>query len=95
MVDILFELAVTGESSDNGAWLDPLEIDLLLESTRRQIETHIHNRLDGIACDIHGETPRVIVRGGYDLATEELNVGYDVQACCNLMIMKSAALLGR
>lgn len=95
MVDIIFELAVTGETPDDGAWLDSLEIDLLLESTRRQIETHIHNRLDGVVCDIHGEAPRVIVSGGYNAAAEQLDVSYDVQACCNLMTMKSAALLGR
>lgn len=95
MVDITFNLAVTGETPADGAWLDPLEIDMLLESTRRQIETHIHSRLDGVVCDVHGEGPRVVVSGGYDLATEQLDVSYDVQACCNLMIMKSAALLAR
>lgn len=95
MVDVQFEMTLTGDSPESGALLDPLEIRQLLESTQHHIATHIHARLDGHTCDIHGQEPRVIVTGAYDLDTEQLDVQYNIEACCNLMIMKSAALLGR
>ncbi len=95
MVDIQFDITTTGESPESGALLDPLETRQLLESTQHHIATHIHNRLDGHVCDVHGEPPRVIVTGTYDLDSEQLDVQYNVEACCNLMVMKSAALLGR
>jgi hypothetical protein len=95
MVDIQFDIALTGESPESGALLDPLEIRQLLDSTQHHIAQHIHNRLDGQTCEVHGEPPKVIVTGAYDLDTEQLDVQYNIEACCNLMIMRSAALLGR
>lgn len=95
MVDIQFDMTLTGDSPESGALLDPLEIRQLLESTQHHIAQHIHNRLDDATCDVHGEAPRVIVTGAYDLDSEQLDVQYNIEACCNLMIMKSAALLGR
>jgi len=95
MVDIQFDIKLTGDSPESGALLDPLEIRQLLESTQHHIAEHIHKRLDGEVCDVHGQEPRVIVTGAYDLDSEQLDVQYNIEACCNLMIMKSAALLGR
>lgn len=95
MVDIQFDIKLTGDSPESGALLDPLEIRQLLESTQHHIAEHIHRRLDGQTCDIHDQEPRVIVTGTYDLDSEQLDVQYNIEACCNLMIMKSAALLGR
>lgn len=95
MVDIQFDIRLTGDSPESGALLDPLEIRQLLESTQHHIAQHIHNRLDGQICEEHGQAPRVIVTGTYDLDGEQLDVQYNIEACCNLMIMRSAALLGR
>jgi hypothetical protein len=95
MVDVQFDITLTGDSPEAGALLDPLEIRMLLESTQHHIAQHVQNRLDGQTCDVHGEAPRVIVTGAYDLDTEQMDVQYNIEACCNLMIMKSAALLGR
>ena len=95
MTDVEFDIVLTGDAPESGALLDPLEIKQLLASTQHHIAEHIHKRLDGQTCDIHGQEARVIVTGSYDLDSEQLDVQYNIEACCNLMIMKSAALLGR
>lgn len=95
MVDVQFDMKLTGDSPESGALLDPLEIRQLLESTQHHIAQHIQNRLGGQVCEEHGEAPRVIVTGSYDLDGEQLDVQYNIEACCNLMIMRAAALLGR
>lgn len=95
MVDVQFDINLTGDSPDSGALLDPLEIRQLLDTTQHHVAQHIRSRLDGQTCDIHGQEPRVIVTGAYDLDAEQLDVQYNIEACCNLMVMRSAALLGR
>lgn len=95
MVDIQFDITTAGDSPESGALLDPLEVRQLLESTQHHIAQHIRNRLEDQTCDIHGQPPRVIVTGVYDFESEQLDVQYNIEACCNLMVMKAAALLGR
>lgn len=94
MIDIEFDLTTIGGASDD-PFLDGEEVGFLLESTKHHITQHVQNRLGQYRCPTHGQPARVVVRGQYDLETEQLEVEYGIDACCNAMVMQSAALLGR
>lgn len=94
MLDIEINLRIEGDDND-APLLDPYEVELLLDTTRAQTRQHIQRRLGDAVCDEHGEAPRVIVSGTYRLDTEQLDLSYSIEACCNLMTMRAAALLGK
>ncbi len=94
MINIEFQIEVVGGAQDNPL-LDDYEIGFLLETTQHHIAQHVQNRLGAHFCDVHGQPSRVVVSGQYDLETEQLEVQYSVDACCNRMVMQSVALLSR
>ena len=94
MVNIEFQIEVVGGAQDNPL-LDEYEVGFLLETTKHHITQHVQNRLSAHLCDVHGQPPRVVVSGQYDLETEQLEVDYSVDACCSRMVMQSVALLSR
>lgn len=93
-MDIEIDIHIDGEALDD-ALLDPYEVEVLLETTKAQIRDHIQRSLAGQVCDEHGQPPRVLVTGTYSSETEQIDFSYNVEACCNLMTMKTAALLSR
>lgn len=93
-MDIEIDIQIDGEALDD-ALLDPYEVEMLLDTTRAQIREHIQRSLAGQVCDEHGQTPRVLVTGTYSSETEQIDYTYSIEACCNLMTMKTAALLSR
>jgi hypothetical protein len=94
MVNIEFQVKVVGGAQDNPL-LDEYEIGFLLETTKHHITQHVQSRLAEYHCEEHGQPPCVVVSGQYDLETEQLDVQYSVEACCNRMVMQSVALLSR
>ncbi|MBC8100666.1 MAG: hypothetical protein H7Y11_14595 [Armatimonadetes bacterium] len=95
-MEIEFRIALTEQdAADADPLLDEVEVALLLDSTRAQFRQHIQQRLGALTCDAHQQAPKVIVEGTYSLATEQLDVSYSIEACCNTMTMRAAALLSR
>jgi hypothetical protein len=94
MVEIDFQLDVQGQTGANGLF-EPQEIDELLDSTRSQIRQHILQRLSTLEYDEHNQPVKVLVIGTYDADTEQIEFTYNIDACCNLMTMRAAALLSR
>jgi hypothetical protein len=92
MTDVEFDITLTG-AADSGALFDPLEVEMLLESTKQHLTEHILERLGDSTCDLHGKGATVRVVGTYDQDSEQIDFAYDIQACCNLMIMRAAGLL--
>lgn len=95
MIQVEFNIQVVDESQHETPLLDETEVRLLLESTQAHLNRHIQKRLADFVCDEHGETPRVVVNGTYSLDTEQMEISYNVDACCNTMVMRTAALLSR
>jgi hypothetical protein len=92
MVNVIFNIQMI--DSDEG-WLDSYERDVLIEQTKNQLIGHIQNALKDLTCDTHQKPPQVTINGVYDVETEELNVEYDVQTCCQLFLMQCVARLNR
>ncbi|MCU0498413.1 MAG: hypothetical protein MUF87_13760 [Anaerolineae bacterium] len=93
MTEITFNITVDGENDD--PLFDATAVDDMIDSTRTQIRQHILKRVGDLKCDQHAQAARVIVSGTYSLESEQLEIQYGIEACCNAMIMKTAALLGK
>lgn len=93
MTEILFNITVDGENDD--PLFDPEAIESLIDHTRAQIRQHILKRVGDLMCDQHGQQAKVIVRGVYSLESEQLEIQYGIEACCNAMTVKTAALLSK
>lgn len=89
------EFQIIAENSTDDPLLDADELDLLLDSTRAQIRQHIQQRVGAYVCEEHGRAAKIIVRGTYAPDTEQLDISYNVEACCNLMTMRVATMLSR
>lgn len=92
MINVVFNVQMI--ESDEG-WLDSYEREVMIEQTKNQLEKHIQTALKDLICDTHQQTPQVTINGEYDVATEELNVKYDIQTCCQLFLMQCVARLNR
>ncbi len=94
MVEIEFQFDIQGDTSADSLF-DPHEIEELLDTTRTQIRHHILKRLSDLEADEHDQPVKVLVVGHYDADTEQIEYSYNIDACCNLMTMRAAALLSR
>lgn len=93
MIDIEINLDSEGESEN--PLLCEHELQALLDNTRAQVREHIQRRVGDATCPEHGQSPKIIVNGVYALDTEQLDLSYNIDACCNLMTMQTAARLSR
>jgi hypothetical protein len=94
MVEIEFQLDIEGDTGPDSLF-DAQEVEELLDSTRAQIRQHILKRLGTLEYDEHNQPVKVLVIGTYDTDTEQIEFSYNIDACCNLMTMRAAALLSR
>jgi hypothetical protein len=94
MINVVFDIRIT-DNEDENAWLDPYERDMMLEHTRSQINTHIQRALGELMCDTHHQPPQVTITGTYNNDTEELDVNYDIQTCCQLFLMQCVVTLNK
>ncbi len=95
MINVLFNIHITDDESHDDAWLDPYERDMMLEHTRGQITAHVQRALGTLICETHNQMPQVTINGTYNSLTEELDIQYDVQTCCQLFLMQCVAALNR
>jgi hypothetical protein len=93
MIDIEIYLDTEGETEN--PLLCEHELQALLDNTRVQVREHIQRRLGDTSCAEHGQSPKIIVNGVYALDTEQLELSYNIDACCNQMTMQTAARLSR
>jgi hypothetical protein len=92
MVDVNFEFRSTGQADDS-AFLDGYEVTLMFDTTRAQITRLIEEKLGNLRCEEHGEPPRVTVIGEYSYETEQLDIQYHIDGCCNLLVMQAIQAL--
>lgn len=94
MVDIEFNISLQDEAGE-APLLDEYEIEHLVESTKAQIRQHVENRLGNMFCEDHDKPPRVLVTGTYSHETEQLEIQYNLDTCCKLMMVRCVGALSR
>ncbi len=93
MVEIEFEFRVVDDDATLDPYLDEYEIELMFENTSRQIAQHIEKKLGNLRCAEHGEPPRVTITGEYSNLTEQLEIQYHIDGCCNLFVLEAIQAL--
>jgi hypothetical protein len=98
MVEVTFDIQVVDEDDalpEAERFLDNYELDMMLEHTRSQLNTHIQRALAGMRCAEHDQPPAVRVEGEYHLDTEQLEVNYHVETCCKPFLMQTVMALNQ
>ncbi len=65
----------------------------LLEHTGEQAARHVHQRLDSMTCEAHQQQPRVMVTARYFRDTEQMELSYHVDSCCQMLLLRAVKAL--
>ncbi len=82
-----FDFRMEGQAAPE-AFLDELEIRLMFESARQSLGDGLKRRFQDVECGEHGEAPSFTVSGVYDRASEEMDIQYHVDACCQFFLLR-------
>lgn len=89
-----FDFEVTGTLQDD-AYLSEEDIQLMFDRTREDLGSGIRRKLGGISCVEHGLPAHVLVRGIYDRESEQMEVNYSVEPCCQAFMLRVVQVLHR
>lgn len=92
MLEITYDFEALGEAEAD-AFLDAYELNLMFEQTARDLGESLERKLEGVVCAEHGHAPRMILRGRYDLAREEMDISYHLDCCCPLFMARVVKIL--
>lgn len=87
MLEIDFKFETAGDASDD-PFLDPYEVQLMFGQTQRSMEDGIRRKLDGVVCGEHGKAPRITITATYDNETEEMDLNYHIDTCCQMFLVR-------
>ena len=59
----------------------------MFDSTRRSLGDGLRIKFRRIACRVHGDAPKFTVTGIYDRESEEMDIAYHVDTCCNEFLL--------
>jgi hypothetical protein len=92
MVEIIFDFDTEGSEQED-SFLDPYEINMMFEQTRRDLGGSIERKLHDVVCTEHNQPPRVILTGRYNQETEQMDINYHVDTCCQMFLVRVVSLL--
>lgn len=91
---ITFDYQRTGEIQPE-PYLEDEDIENLFEQTRADLGSAIERKLAGIVCADHQQAAAVRVNLLYDRQTEQMEVSYSVEPCCQPFLLRVVQLLQR
>lgn len=92
MVQIQYNFDIDGALRED-PFLDRLQVHMMFEQTRQSIEGSLQRKLAGVTCAEHGAGPTIIINGRYDSDREEFDVGYHIDTCCQLFLVRVVKVL--
>ena len=92
MLEIIFDFDTEGNAHED-AFLDPYELEMLFEQTKGSIQAGLERKLADVTCDEHGKEPRITITGRYDHETEQMDLNYHIDTCCQLFLVRVVKLL--
>lgn len=93
-MQIQFQWRTDGPSRQD-SWLSEEEHNQLIQQTEAIIRKDIARKLGEITCDEHGEAPHFIISGVYDNDTEQLDIQYRIDTCCQLFLVRVMKILNQ
>jgi|GEM_PF-767906 hypothetical protein len=91
---VTFDYQRTGDTQPE-PYLEEDEIENLFEQTRADLGSAIARKLAGVVCADHQQAAAVRVNLLYDRQTEQMDVSYSVEPCCQLFLQRVVQLLHR
>lgn len=89
---IEFNFDIDGALNDE-PFLDSYELDYLFRQTRESIAAALERKLDGLRCEEHQQEPTITVTGRYDGESEQMDIEYHVDTCCQMFMVKVVKML--
>ncbi|MCY4147426.1 MAG: hypothetical protein OXE95_08950 [Chloroflexi bacterium] len=94
MPQIEFDLRVAGDEMPD-AFLDATELELMFAGTRRATGDSLRRKFAAVTCGEHGGAPKFTISGVYDRATEQMDLQYHVDACCQAFLLRVMQILNQ
>jgi hypothetical protein len=77
------------------ALLDPYELNVLFDQTRSTLRRDLERKLSGVVCAEHDEPPRITISGRYDHDTEQMDINYHIDTCCQMFLVRVVKTLNQ
>lgn len=92
MLDVRVRFEVNGQAAEPEQVIEEYLAEML-EHTRAQIEAQVRHSLGEMRCAEHGGQPRVTVTASYTTDTEQMELSYHVDACCQQLLLRAVGAL--
>ena len=94
MLDIDFDLRVEGQAPAD-PFLDRYELEQMFDNTRRSIGTGLRRKFADVICEEHQQAPEFKISGVYDYNSEEMDIQYHVDTCCQVFLLRVMQILNK
>lgn len=74
-------------------YLDRYTIHYLFEQTKQSLGKGVERKLANIVCEEHGEEPTITITGRYSGSTEQLDIDYHIDTCCQMFLARVIKVL--
>jgi hypothetical protein len=92
----MVEVTVQFEVDDRPVTLDEVTDEYLaemLEHTSAQIRRQVERQVGEMRCGEHGSQPKVTVTGSYTTDTDQMELNYHVDTCCQMLLLRTVQAL--
>ncbi|MCY3575435.1 MAG: hypothetical protein OXG92_01960 [Chloroflexi bacterium] len=94
MLQIEFELRAEGDELPD-AFLDASELEMMFAGTRTSLGDSLRRKFAAVKCGEHGSPPKFTISGAYDRATEQMDLQYHVDTCCQAFLLRVMQILNQ
>ncbi len=91
-MEITFDFETEGVVQED-PFLDSYELALLFEQTRQEIESGLRRKLHQVICAEHGQPPRITISGRYNHDSEQMDIQYHIDTCCQMFLVRVVKML--
>jgi len=95
MTNVEFVFQVDGEPLSADALADNYDLAMLFEHTQALVRRQVAERLGTVRCPDHDQSPRVTVTLAYTAETEQTELAYHVDTCCQRFLLEAVRRLNR
>jgi hypothetical protein len=93
-MEIEFDLLTEGDELPD-AFLSSYELEMMFDNTRQSIRSGLERKFDNVTCDEHCVAPKFKITGIYDNETEQMDMQYHVDTCCQMFLVRVMRILNQ
>lgn len=93
-MEIAFDFQTEGDELPD-AFLDSYELEMMFDNTRRSISNGLEHKLGDVVCGEHGDAAKFKITGVYDNETEQMDIQYHVDTCCQMFLVRVMRILNQ